>query len=134
MHCVMPGRLCNVVFASCKLISHLALKRAVWCLKIDPVAWPELIREEVFMVTQFRHKRLMGKLFILHGDHGDSHFVEILVDDIAEIAKTFLQTESTGRDPDNLLRWIIPHFLSNVFAGVPNENKIRRKGCTQRSR
>jgi hypothetical protein len=24
--------------------------------------------------------------------------------------------------------------LSNVFAGVPNENKIRRKGCTQRSR
>ena len=53
MHCVMPGRLCNVVFASCKLISHLALKRAVWCLKIDPVTWPELIREEVFMVTQF---------------------------------------------------------------------------------
>ena len=86
------------------------------------------------MVTQFRHKRLMGKLFILHGDHGDSHFVGILVDDIAKIAKTFLQTESTGRDPDNLLRWIIPHFLSNVFAGVPNENKIRRKGCTQRSR
>lgn len=40
------------------------------------------------MVTQFRHKRLMGKLFILHGDHGDSHFVGILVDDIAEIAKT----------------------------------------------
>ena len=113
---------------------HLALKRAVWCLKIDPVAWPELIREEVFMVTQFRHKRLMGKLFILHGDHGDSHFVGILVDDIAEIAKTFPQTESTGRDPDNLLRWIISHFLSNVFAGVPNENKIRRKGCTQRSR
>ena len=33
------------------------------------------------MVTQFRHKRLMGKLFILHGDHGDSYFVEILVDD-----------------------------------------------------
>ena len=116
------------------LLCHLALKRAVWCLKIDPVAWPELIREEVFMVTQFRHKRLMGKLFILHGDHGDSHFVGILVDDIAEIAKTFLQTESTGRDPDNLLRWIISHFLSNVFAGVPNENKIRRKGCTQRSR
>lgn len=115
-------------------MSHLALKRAVWCLKIDPVAWPELIREEVFMVTQFRHKRLMGKLFILHGDHGDSHFVGILVDDIAEIAKTFLQTESTDRDPDNLLRWIISHFLSNVFAGVPNENKIRRKGCTQRSR
>ena len=66
---------------------HLALKRAVWCLKIDPVAWPELIREEVFMVTQFRHKRLMGKLFILHGDHGDSHFVGILVDDIAEICQ-----------------------------------------------
>ena len=43
------------------------------------------------MVTQFRHKRLMGKLFILHGDHGDSHFVGILVDDIAEIAKTFRQ-------------------------------------------
>lgn len=42
MHCVMPGGLCNVVFASCKLF-HLALKRAVWCLKIDPVAWPELI-------------------------------------------------------------------------------------------
>jgi len=134
MHCVMPGGLCNVVFASCKSLCHLALKRAVWCLKIDPVAWPELIREEVFMVTKFRHKRLMGKLFILHGDHGDSHFVGILVDDIAEIAKTFLQTESTGRDPDNLLRWIISHFLSNVFAGVPNENKIRRKGCTQRSR
>lgn len=76
----------------------------------------------------------MGKLFILHGDHGDSHFVGILVNDIAEIAKTFLQTEPTGRDPDNLLRWIISHFLSNVFAGVPNENKIRRKGCTQRSR
>ena len=55
MHCVMPGGLCNVVFASCKLSCHLALKRAVWCLKIDPVAWPELIREEVFMVTQFRH-------------------------------------------------------------------------------
>ena len=54
MHCVMPGGLCNVVFASCKLSCHLALKRAVWCLKIDPVAWPELIREEVFMVTQFR--------------------------------------------------------------------------------
>ena len=98
MHCVMPGGLCNVVFASCKPLCHL------------------------------------GKLFILHGDHGDSHFVGILVDDIAEIAKTFLQTESTGRDPDNLLRWIISHFLSNVFAGVPNENKIRRKGCTQRSR
>ena len=130
----MPGGLCNVVFASCKSPCHLALKRAVWCLKIDPVAWPELIREEVFMVTKFRHKRLMGKLFILHGDHGDSHFVGILVDDIAEIAKTFLQTESTGRDPDNLLRWIISHFLSNVFAGVPNENKVRRKGCTQRSR
>ena len=77
MHCVMPGGLCNVVFASCKLLCHLALKRAVWCLKIDPVAWPELIREEVFMVTQFRHKRLMGKLFIPHGDHGDSHFVGI---------------------------------------------------------
>lgn len=134
MHCVIPGGLCNVVFASCKSFSHLALKRAVWCLKIDPVAWPELIREEVFMVTQFRHKRLMGKLFILHGDHGDSHFVGILVDDIAEIAKTFLQTEPTGRDPDHLLRWIISHFLSNVFAGVPSENKIRRKGCTQRSR
>ena len=58
------------------------------------------------MVTQFSHKRLMGKLFILHGDHGDSHFVGILVDDIAEIAKTFLQTESTGRDPDNLLRFV----------------------------
>lgn len=43
MHCVMPGGLCNVVFASCKLFGHLALKRAVWCLKIDPVAWPELI-------------------------------------------------------------------------------------------
>ena len=53
---------------------------------------------------------------------------------LRRFAKTFLQTESTGRDPDNLLRWIISHFLSNVFAGVPNENKIRRKGCTQRSR
>lgn len=87
MHCVMPGGLCNVVLLLVSPPCHLALKRAVWCLKIDPVAWPELIREEVFMVTQFRHKRLMGKLFILHGDHGDSHFVGILVDDIAEICQ-----------------------------------------------
>lgn len=65
--------LCNVVFASCKPPCHLALKRAVWCLKIDPVAWPELIREEVFMVTPFRHKRLMGKLFILHPLYQAAH-------------------------------------------------------------
>ena len=77
MHCVMPGGCVTSFLLLVTPLCHLALKRAVWCLKIDPVAWPELIREEVFMVTPFRHKRLMGKLFIPHGDHGDSHFVGI---------------------------------------------------------
>lgn len=53
------------------------------------------------MVTQFRHKRLMGKLFILHGDHGDSHFVGILVDDIAEIAKTFVALQKNKKQIEN---------------------------------
>lgn len=114
MRRVAPDGLCGVVFISCNITCCLAQKRAVWCLKIAPVTlapfveWPELIREEVFMVAQFRYKHLIGKLFILHSD---SHFVEILVDDIAEIVKTFLQIESTSRNLDNLFEMVLVFWV-----------------------
>lgn len=38
MCCLVPGRPCDGVFVSCNITCHLALKRAVMCLKIVPVA------------------------------------------------------------------------------------------------